>query len=130
MDAYLEQDGKESYRAFLAETKAFLKNFEGAYSAEKNKGYDQEALVAKRVNELRERIGNHILRYIKDHADDAFIMTKPSNLSQLSVANRDRILSQFSQASFVQSRESWEKEGYIVPETAIPLWIIKPKYRV
>lgn len=35
MDAYLEQDGNESYQAFLAETKAFLQNFEGAYSAEK-----------------------------------------------------------------------------------------------
>lgn len=128
IDAYLEQDGKESYQAFLAETKAFLKNFEGAYSAEKNKGYDQKALLAKRVNELRERIGNHILRYLKDHADDALIMPPPSNLSQLSDANRDRILSQFPKASFVQSRESWEKEGYTVPETAIPLWIIKPTY--
>ncbi|HEM3621932.1 TPA: hypothetical protein U1C34_000700 [Streptococcus suis] len=128
IDAYLEQDGKESYQAFLAQTKAFLQNFEGAYSAEKNNSDNQERLVAKRVNELRERIGNHILRYLKDHADDAFIMTTPSNLSQLSAANRDRILSQFSQASFVQSRESWEKEGYTVPETAIPLWIIKPTY--
>lgn len=129
MDAYFKQDGKESYQAFLAQTKAFLQNFEGAYSAEKNNSYNQETLVAKRVNELRERIGNHILRYLKDHADDAFIMTKPSNLSQLSAANRDRILSQFPEASFVQSRESWEKEGYTVPETAIPLWIIKPIYQ-
>ncbi|WP_444811407.1 relaxase MobL, partial [Streptococcus canis] len=129
IDAYLEQDGKESYQAFLTETKAFLQKFEGIYSAERNKGYDQEALVAKRVNKLRERIGNHILRYLKEYADDAVILTQPSNLSQLSVTNQDRILSQFPEASFVQSRESWEKEGYIVSETAIPLWIIKPKYR-
>lgn len=128
MDAYLEQDGNESYQAFLAETKAFLQNFEGAYSAEKNNSYDQERLVAKRVNELRERLGNHILRYLKEHADDALIMTQPSNLSQLSTANQERILAQFLEASFVQSRESWEKEGYTVPETAIPLWIIKPSY--
>lgn len=129
MDAYLEQDGNESYQDFLAETKAFLQNFEGAYSAEKNNSYDQERLVAKRVNELRERLGNHILRYLKEHADDAFIMTQPSNLSQLSTANQERILAQFPEASFVQSRESWEKEGYTVPETAIPLWIIKPSYQ-
>lgn len=129
MDAYLEQDGNESYQAFLAETKAFLQKFEGVYSAERNKGYDQEALVAKRVTELRERIGNHILRYLKEHADDALIMTQPSNLSQLSTANQERILAQFPEATFVQSRESWEKEGYTVPETAIPLWIIKPSYQ-
>ncbi|XZR26883.1 MobP2 family relaxase, partial [Streptococcus canis] len=98
---------KESYQAFLTETKAFLQKFEGIYSAERNKGYDQEALVAKRVNKLRERIGNHILRYLKEYADDAVILTQPSNLSQLSVTNQDRILSQFPEASFVQSRESW-----------------------
>ncbi|MDV6021979.1 UNVERIFIED_CONTAM: hypothetical protein KB580_01145 [Streptococcus canis] len=128
MDAYLEQDGNENYQAFLAETKVFLQNFEGAYSAEKNNSYDQERLVAKRVNELRERLGNHILRYLKENADDALIMTQSSNLSQLSTANQERILVQFPEASFVQSRDSWEKEGYTVPETAIPLWIIKPSY--
>ncbi|WP_332059271.1 MobP2 family relaxase [Streptococcus canis] len=128
IDAYLEQDGNESYQVFLEETKAFLQNFEGAYSAEKNKGYTQEALVTKRVNELRERIGNHILRYLKEHADDALIMTQPSNLSQLSITNQERILAQFPEASFVQSREAWEKEGYTIPETAIPLWMIKPIY--
>lgn len=87
IDHYLETEGKEYFDNFQKETKNFLDEYETAYTSKnggeiyeklryvnnkphkqlsRKKGYNKDELFQKRVAELRERIGNQVLKYMKE----------------------------------------------------------------
>lgn len=87
IDHYLETEGKEYFDNFQKETKNFLDEYETAYTSKnggeiyeklryvnnnphkqlsRKKGYNKDDLFQKRVVELRERIGNQVLKYMKE----------------------------------------------------------------
>lgn len=148
IDSYLQHEGKELYQKFLQETKDFLGLYEGAYSAEKNrtyerfrkvggqtirtetqtKGYDIEAVLKRREMELRERLGNRILRSFKEAAPQIVDAQLEKNLATFSPGNQAKIRQQFPEATHLQSLDVWGKRGYTLKEGMRPIEIIKPAY--
>lgn len=150
LDSYFENEGKEVYQDFLSETRDFLENYRQAYSTEKNqayekvryvdgqavkteahsKGFDVDKLVKKREQELRERLGNTILKQFKEGVptlqSDSNI---ESNLHRFSPGNRKRLLEQNPDISVVNDSKAWEKQGYKVREGEKPYTILKPIYQ-
>lgn len=147
LDSYFENEGKEDYQKFLTETREFLEMYEGVYSAEKNqtyeklryvngkavhsqgqsKGYEIEKLIQRREQELRERLGNQILRKFKQEVPRIASVEPKNNIEDFSKGNQERIRQQRPDATFVHLADVWEKMGYLVPEEAIPIIILKPK---
>lgn len=147
LDSYFENEGKEDYQKFLTETREFLEMYEGVYSAEKNqpykklryvngkavrsqgqsKGYEIEKLIHRREHELRERLGNQILRKFKQEVPKVANVEPKNNIEDFSKGNQERIRQQRPDATFVHLADVWEKMGYLVPEEAIPIIILKPE---
>lgn len=147
LDSYFENEGKEDYQKFLTETREFLEMYEGVYSAEKNqtyeklryvngkavrsqgqsKGYEIEKLIHRREHELRERLGNQILQKFKQEVPRIANVEPKNNIEDFSKGNQERIRQQCPDATFVHLADVWEKMGYIVPEEAIPIIILKPE---
>ena len=147
LDSYFENEGKEDYQKFLTETREFLKMYEGVYSAEKNqtyeklryvngkavrsqgqsKGYEIEKLIQRREHELRERLGNQILQKFKQEVPRIANVEPKNNIEDFSKGNQERIRQQCPDATFVHLADVWEKMGYLVPEEAIPIIILKPE---
>ncbi|HEO3401840.1 TPA: MobP2 family relaxase [Streptococcus agalactiae] len=147
LDSYFENEGKEDYQKFLTETREFLEMYEGVYSAEKNqtyeklryvngkavrsqgqsKGYEIEKLIHRREHELRERLGNQILQKFKQEVPRIANVEPKNNIEDFSKGNQERIRQQCPDATFVHLADVWEKMGYIVPEEAMPIIILKPE---
>ncbi|MHA6314921.1 MobP2 family relaxase [Streptococcus anginosus] len=147
LDSYFENEGKEDYQKFLTETREFLEMYEGVYSAEKNqtyeklryvngkavriqgqsKGYEIEKLIHRREHELRERLGNQILQKFKQEVPRIANVEPKNNIEDFSKGNQERIRQQCPDATFVHLADVWEKMGYLVPEEAIPIIILKPE---
>ena len=147
LDSYFENEGKEDYQKFLTETRKFLEMYEGVYSAEKNqpykklryvngkavrsqgqsKGYEIEKLIQRREHELRERLGNQILQKFKQEVPRIANVESKNNIEDFSKGNQERIRQQCPDATFVHLADVWEKMGYLVPEEAIPIIILKPE---
>ena len=147
LDSYFENEGKEDYQKFLTETREFLEMYEGVYSAEKNqtyeklryvngkavrsqgqsKGYEIEKLIHRREHELRERLGNQILQKFKQEVPRIANAEPKNNIEDFSKGNQERIRQQCPDATFVHLADVWEKMGYLVPEEAIPIIILKPE---
>ncbi|SUN42141.1 Uncharacterised protein [Streptococcus agalactiae] len=54
LDSYLNNEGSAAYQEFLKETRDFLQTYEGVYSAEKNKIYENYVkLMGKRSERLQ-----------------------------------------------------------------------------
>ena len=86
LDSYFENEGKEVYDNFIKETRTFLEEYRTAYSSDDHRsyervryvdgkavkqtvssaGYDMEKLLKRRENDLRERLGNAILKQFKE----------------------------------------------------------------
>ena len=148
LDSYFANDGKEYYQQFLTETREFLASYEGVYSAEKNQayeklryvngkaikqqvhssGYDIEKLIQRREEELRERLGNQILKKFMEEVPRIANPESKNNLSDFSVGNQKRIREQLSDATYVHLADAWEKMGYKIPDDASPIYILKPVY--
>ena len=147
LDSYFENEGKEDYQKFLTETREFLKMYEGVYSAEKNqtyekiryvngkvvrsqrqsKGYEIEKLIQRREQELRERLGNQILRKFKQAVPRIANIEPKNNMQDFSKGNQERIRQQCPDATFVHLADIWEKMGYLIPKEAIPIMVLKPE---
>lgn len=147
LDSYFENEGKEDYQKFLTETREFLEMYEGVYSAEKNqtyeklryvngkavrsqgqsKGYEIEKLIHRREHELRERLGNQILQKFKQEVPRIANVEPKNNIEDFYKGNQERIRQQCPDATFVHLADVWEKMGYIVPEEAMPIIILKPE---
>ena len=95
-----------------------------------SKGFDVDKLVKKREQELRERLGNTILKQFKEGVptlqSDSNI---ESNLHRFSPGNRKRLLEQNPDISVVNDSKAWEKQGYQVREGEKPYTILKPIYQ-
>ncbi|HHT7812914.1 TPA: MobP2 family relaxase [Streptococcus suis] len=148
LDSYFENEGKELYQQFVTETRAFLQSYEGVYSAEKNqtyeqvrkvngkivrtqkqsKGYDIDSLVSKRVQELRERLANTILKQFKTAPPQLQHQELESNVDDFSERNQEKIRAQLPEASLLKSAKAWEKQGYVVKQGEKPIEIKKPVY--
>ncbi|MDO4667048.1 MAG: MobP2 family relaxase [Streptococcus sp.] len=148
LDSYLQNEGSAAYQEFLEEARDLLQTYEGVYSAEKNqvyekirkvdgkiiktlaesKGYDLEHHLARRVMDLRERLGNNILRSFRESAPQIQDTQLKKNLHHFSALNQQKILEQFPEASVVKSLNAWQKLGYFVKAGEQPLEIIKPIY--
>lgn len=148
LDSYLKNEGSVVYQKFLEETRSFLEEYKGVYSAEKNKvyekirqvdgqtikslaeskGYDVDHHLARRVMDLRERLGNHILRSFVEAAPKMQDVQLEKNLGQFSMVNQKRILEQLPEASIIKSLDAWQTLGYSVKSGEQPLEIIKPVY--
>ena len=149
IDSYLQNEGGAAYQEFLKETREFLETYEGVYSAEKNqiyeklrkvdgqtirtlaesKGYDLEHHLARRVMDLRERLGNNILRSFREAAPQIHDVQLEKNLKNFSSLNQKKILEQLPEASVIKSQSSWQKLGYFIKTGEQPLEIIKPIYK-
>lgn len=137
MENYFKNDGKDLYTQFQDANISLLKEYENAYQAvEKNRAYEKMRKVAgkeihttaftkgsqlsvaleKRMKELEERIGNQILRYLRDHPPKA-----ESNIANFSKGNQERILAVFPDAVAVHQKKSWEKLGYRIKPDAKPV---------
>ena len=148
LDSYFQHEGKENYQVFLNETKEFLETYKEAYSTGKNQtyekvryvngqpvrqitqsqGYDLDHLLQKREQELRERLGNQILKKFREQVPQITAENQKSNLENFSTNNQKMIVEQLPSASLIYSKESWEKKGYQIPEGTKPLKILKPSY--
>lgn len=149
IDSYLKNEGSAAYQEFLKETREFLETYEGVYSAEKNqiyeklrkvdgqtirtlaesKGYDLEHHLARRVMDLRERLGNNILRSFREATPQIHDVQLEKNLKNFSSFNQKKILEQLPEASVIKSQSSWQKLGYFIKTGEQPLEIIKPIYK-
>lgn len=88
LDSYLENDGEEEFDRFKEETSSFLSMYETAYTSNSNKheyeevkningkkfksqrqttDYHKDQLMERRINDLRERLGNKVLKYVKEN---------------------------------------------------------------
>lgn len=148
IDSYLANDGKEVYEAWQQETKAFLELYEESYTASKgaqyeafrkvngevqrrnttSQGYQLEKFLQKREAELRERLGNRILREFKKTAPEFGNATLKGNLESFSERNQERILNQLPTASLLKTEEAWQSRGYEVTEKAQAISVLRPVY--
>ncbi|MCJ0522618.1 relaxase MobL [Enterococcus cecorum] len=137
MENYFKNDGKDLYNQFQEANINLLKEYENAYQAvEKNRAYEKmrkvdgkevhttaftkgsqlSVALEKRMKDLEERIGNQILRYLRDHPPK-----EESNIANFSKGNQERVLAVFPDAVAVHQKKSWEKQGYRVRPDAKPV---------
>lgn len=152
LDSYFENEGKDVYDSFLRETRAFLEEYRTAYSSDEHRnyervryvdgkpikqtvssaGYDMDKLLKRRENDLRERLGNAILKQFKEGvprvglADASQEVT--SNLKRFSQSNQERLRKQLPSVQMVREATDWEKRGFTVSEGVKPLTILRPEY--
>lgn len=140
MDNYFKNDGKDLYTLFQEANINLVKEYENAYQAvEKNRayekmrkvdgkeihtteftnGYQLSVALEKRMKDLEERIGNQILRYLRDHPPKA-----ESNIANFSKRNQERIHAVFPDAVAVHQKKSWEKQGYRIKPDAKPVQLL------
>ena len=152
LDSYFENEGKEVYDNFIKETRTFLEEYRTAYSSDDHRsyervryvdgkpikqtvstaGYDMEKLLKRRENDLRERLGNAILKQFKEGVPRVGIaegsQDMVSNLNHFSQSNQERLRKQLPSVQLVREATDWEKRGFIVPEGVKPLTILRPEY--
>lgn len=153
LDSYFAHEGKDIYGAFMQEIRAFLEKYRTAYSSDEKKsyeklryvdgkpvrqtvsstGYDIDKLIQRRENELRERLGNAILKQFKEGVptialDPTQAEELTSNLMHFSQGNQKRLLKQYPEAKIVRDAEGWQRRGYLIPEGTKALTILKPEY--
>ncbi|MDT2435322.1 MobP2 family relaxase [Enterococcus avium] len=128
IDSYLANEGKAEYQEFKKESFNFLLNYKTAYTAEeknreyekvrfvegkrktsveKTKGFDIDQLLKKREQDLRSRLGNKVLKYMKENPPTMF----ENNISNFSENNQKLIEDQNPYATLIKTAESWEREG-------------------
>lgn len=152
LDSYFENEGKEVYDNFIKETRTFLEEYRTAYSSDDHRsyervryvdgkpikqtvstaGYDMEKLLKRRENDLRERLGNAILKQFKEGVPRVGIaegsQDMVSNLNHFSQSNQERLRKQLTSVQLVREATDWEKRGFTVPEGVKPLTILRPEY--
>lgn len=152
LDSYFENEGKEVYDDFIKETRTFLEEYRTAYSSDDHRsyervryvdgkpikqtvstaGYDMEKLLKRRENDLRERLGNAILKQFKEGVPRVGIaegsQDMVSNLNHFSQSNQERLRKQLPSVQLVREATDWEKRGFTVPEGVKPLTILRPEY--
>lgn len=152
LDSYFENEGKEVYDNFIKETRTFLEEYRTAYSSDDHRsyervryvdgkpikqtvstaGYDMEKLLKRRENDLRERLGNAILKQFKEGVPRVGIaegsQDMVSNLNHFSQSNQERLRKQLPSVQLVRETTDWEKRGFTVPEGVKPLTILRPEY--
>lgn len=148
IDSYLMNEGKAEFDNYLSETVTFLKTYDAAYSGikgqkfdklryvngqairseESSQGYDLDKLLNKRINELRERLGNKILSKFKEEGPHFQSIQLKKNLDQFSFKNQEKILSQCPDASVIKDASGWQKLGFKVSKDIKPILISKPVY--
>lgn len=152
LDSYFENEGKEVYDNFIKETRTFLEEYRTAYSSDDHRsyervryvdgkpikqtvstaGYDMEKLLKRRENDLRERLGNAILKQFKEGVPRVGIaegsQDMVSNLNHFSQSNQERLRKQLPSVQLVREVTDWEKRGFTVPEGVKPLTILRPEY--
>ena len=152
LDSYFENEGKEVYDNFIKETRTFLEEYRTAYSSDDHRsyervryvdgkpikqtvstaGYDMEKLLKRRENDLRERLGNAILKQFKEGVPRVGIaegsQDMVSNLNHFSQSNQKRLRKQLPSVQLVREATDWEKRGFTVPEGVKPLTILRPEY--
>lgn len=152
LDSYFENEGKEVYDNFIKETRTFLEEYRTAYSSDDHRsyervsyvdgkpikqtvstaGYDMEKLLKRRENDLRERLGNAILKQFKEGVPRVGIaegsQDMVSNLNHFSQSNQERLRKQLPSVQLVREATDWEKRGFTVPEGVKPLTILRPEY--
>ena len=79
-------------------------------SEKQAKGYDLEGMFHRRELELRERLGNRILRSFKEVAPQIEDVQLEKKFARFSKGNQKRILQQFPEASYLKSLAAWEKK--------------------
>lgn len=128
IDSYLANEGKAEYQEFKKESFNFLLNYKTAYTAqeenreyekvrfvegkrkssnEKTKGYDIDQMLKKREQDLRSRLGNKVLKYMKENPPTIL----ENNISNFSENNQKLIADQNPYATLIKTAESWEREG-------------------
>lgn len=152
LDSYFENEGKEVYDNFIKETRTFLEEYRTAYSSDDHRsyervryvdgkpikqtvstaGYDMEKLLKRRENDLRDRLGNAILKQFKEGVPRVGIaegsQDMVSNLNHFSQSNQERLRKQLPSVQLVREATDWEKRGFTVPEGVKPLTILRPEY--
>lgn len=152
LDSYFENEGKEVYDNFIKETRTFLEEYRTAYSSDDHRsyervryvdgkpikqtvstaGYDMEKLLKRRENDLRERLGNAILKQFKEGVPRVGIaegsQDMVSNLNHFSQSNQERLRKQLPSVQLVREATDWEKRGFTVPEGVKALTILRPEY--
>lgn len=152
LDSYFENEGKEVYDNFIKETRTFLEEYRTAYSSDDHRsyervryvdgkavkqtvssaGYDMEKLLKRRENDLRERLGNAILKQFKEGVPRVGIaegsQDMVSNLNHFSQSNQERLRKQLPSVQLVREATDWGKRGFTVPEGVKPLTILRPEY--
>lgn len=149
IDRYVDHHLKNNistYERYVNSTEKLLNSYRYAYNSgskeEKNtiyqevartygrdiahilKGGSMDGFIDKRLDDLRERLGNRTLRYIQEVMKDQ--TKEKENISGLSQGNQERIAKYDSMATKVHSRDVWEKMGYKITKKAIPITLIVP----
>lgn len=120
IDYYFEHEGKKDYQEFREETASYLNHYRQAYSKEDNFNFDKA--LEQREQELRERLGQKILNYLKENLDDSL---KP-NLDKFSVTNVAKVTEILPDATVIHTEKQWQQLGYVVNDGADTLPVLIP----
>ncbi|SQG14269.1 Uncharacterised protein [Streptococcus sobrinus] len=120
-DNYTSSEGKE-YEAFRKV------NGEVQRRNTTSQGFQLEKFFQKREQELRDRLGNRILKEFKKEAPRIATETLKANLDSFSERNQARILRQLPTASLLKTAEAWRYQGYEIPKNTQAISVLRPVY--
>lgn len=130
IDTQLNGPLKDAYDDFMVQTQVYLLEYQHAYTSDEanqpyqatkrnwqtvmqtkqkeTRGFNLSQKMAKRDQELRERLANRILKQLKDQPLDEL---RP-NLDQFSAKNQQRAQKALMQPTVLHTQGDWAKLGY------------------
>lgn len=126
INRYLESqlDKNEDFEQYKDTTSDLLEDKGQAYTKADNN--DMQKFVDERINDLKERLGNRMLRYLKEIKPQD-ILENQNNINSFSELNQKAIKVIDPKATLIHSKKMWEKLGYQVDENkAQPIEVVVP----
>ena len=113
IDRYLERELEKSndFKKYKVETEKLLEDKNQAYTKADNN--DMQQFVDQRIDDLKERLGNRTLKYLKGIKPQD-LLENQSNIEKFSKFNQCAIHTRDPEATLIHSEKMWKKLGYQV----------------
>ena len=113
IDRYLERELEKSndFEKYKVETEKLLEDRKQAYTKADNN--DMQQFVDQRIDDLKERLGNRTLKYLKGIKPQD-LLENQSNIEKFSKFNQRAIHTRDPEATLIHSEKMWKKLGYQV----------------
>lgn len=111
IDRYLERELEKSndFEKYKVETEKLLEDRKQAYTKADNN--DMQQFVDQRIDDLKERLGNRTLKYLKGIKPQD-LLENQSNIEKFSKFNQRAIHTRDPEATLIHSEKMWKKLGY------------------